>query len=325
MSNILLSELSKDQLIEKFEEYPIYAFPKIIANAIQKSAFYHHVPVAVAAQTYLAQMSFIAQKFINAPSDKKESGQPASLAVLTVFASGEGKDVCKDDAAKIAIEVDNTNMQNYNEEIIAWKIAHQKNKGERPISPQSIFVRATTQGVLKHMSISPSTSFIWSTGEGGYLFGGYSLQSDTKSDALSTLTDLVDRGSVTTNLGGDDSTLVMIKRFCLDIAVQDVVARPSLENEMCKKQGFFARFLFAAPESLPFKQITKDNRKLKSYNDNDNDINMYWSLCRELLDPINLAIDTAERQVIMKNDEADDIHIEYEIDTFHKSFYMDTY
>jgi hypothetical protein len=39
---------------------------------------------------------------------------------------------------------------------------------------------------------------------------------------------------------------------------------------------------------------------------------MYWSLCRELLDPINLAIDTAKRQVIMKNDEADDIHIEYE-------------
>ena len=61
---------------------------------------------------------------------------------------------------------------------------------------------------------------------------------------------------------------------------------------------------------MPFKQITKDNRKLKSYDDND--INMYWSLCRELLDPINLAIDTAKRQVIMKNDEADDIHIEYE-------------
>ncbi len=72
MSNILLSELSKDQLIEKIEEYPIYAFPKIVANAIQKSAYYHHVPVAVAAQTYLAQMSFIAQRFINAPSDKKK-------------------------------------------------------------------------------------------------------------------------------------------------------------------------------------------------------------------------------------------------------------
>ena len=310
MSNIPLSKLSNNQFIEKVEEYPFDVFPKIIARAIKKSAFYHHVPIAVAAQTYLAQMSFIAQRFINAPSDKKESGQPASLAVLTVFPSGEGKDVCKDDAAKIAIEVDNTNMQSYNEEITAWKIAHQKNKGERPISPQSIFVRATTQGVLKHMSISPSSSFIWSTGEGGYLFGGYSLQSDTKSDALSTLTDLVDRGTVTTNLGGDDSTLVMNKRFCLDIAVQDVVARPSLENEMCKKQGFFARFLFAAPESLPFKEITKNNRKLKSYDDND--INMYWSLCRELLDPINLAIDTAERQVIMKNDEADDIHIEYE-------------
>lgn len=77
-----------------------------------------------------------------------------------------------------------------------------------------------------------------------------------------------------------------------------------------QRTRFFVRFLFAAPESLPFKQITKDNRKLKSYDDND--INMYWSLCRELLDPINLAIDTAERQVIMKNDEADDIHIEYE-------------
>jgi hypothetical protein len=97
----------RTEALKKFEEYPSYAFPKIIAHAIQKSAFYHHVPVAVAAQTYLAQMSFIAQKFINAPSDKKESGQPASLAVLTVFASGEGKDVCKDDAAKIVKFLDN--------------------------------------------------------------------------------------------------------------------------------------------------------------------------------------------------------------------------
>ena len=90
MSNIPLSKLSNNQFIEKVEEYPIDVFPKIIARAIKKSAFYHHVPIAVAAQTYLAQMSFIAQRFINAPSDKKESGQPASLAVLTVFPSGEG-------------------------------------------------------------------------------------------------------------------------------------------------------------------------------------------------------------------------------------------
>ena len=160
MSNIPLSKLSNNQFIEKVEEYPIDVFPKIIARAIKKSAFYHHVPIAVAAQTYLAQMAYMAQSYINAPSDKKKDGQPCSLAILTIFPSGEGKDVCKDDAAKIIKEIDDVSLESFREEVDEWKSSTQKNKGARPHSPQSIFMRATTQGLLKHMSLSPSSSYI---------------------------------------------------------------------------------------------------------------------------------------------------------------------
>ena len=210
-------------LRETITEYPIQAFPVIVANAINKSAFYHQVPHSVAGQTYLAQMAYMAQPYINAPSDKKKEGQPCSLAILTVFPSGEGKDVCKDDAAKIIKEIDDASLESFRQEVDEWKSSTQKNKGARPHSPQSIFMRATTQGLLKHMSLSPSSSYIWSTGEGGYVFGGFSLQSDMKGDSLSTLTDLIDRGTVITNLGGEDSSYISNKRFCLDISVQDVV------------------------------------------------------------------------------------------------------
>ena len=182
-----------------------------------------------------------------------------------------------------------------------------KNKGTRPHSPQSIFMRATTQGLLKHMSLSPSSSYIWSTGEGGYLFAGYSLQqSDTKGDSLSTLTDLIDRGTVITNLGGEDSSYISNKRFCLDISVQDVVVKKVLNDEMFRNQGFMARFLFASPKPLAYKPRTYEEAKLKPYDDSD--LQIYWNLCKELLDKSS---SIKIRSILQKNEEANELHHEY--------------
>lgn len=296
----------QEVLRETITEYPIQAFPVIVANAINKSAFYHQVPHSVAGQTYLAQMAYMAQPYINAPSDKKKEGQPCSLAILTVFPSGEGKDVCKDDAAKIIKEIDDASLESFRQEVDEWKSSTQKNKGARPHSPQSIFMRATTQGLLKHMSLSPSSSYIWSTGEGGYVFGGFSLQSDMKGDSLSTLTDLIDRGTVITNLGGEDSSYISNKRFCLDISVQDVVVKKILNDEMFRNQGFMARFLFASPKPLAYKPRTYEETKLKPYDDYD--LQMYWDLCKALLDRSS---HLKTRSVISKNEDADRLHHEY--------------
>lgn len=293
-------------LSETITEYPTQAFPTIVANAINKSAFHHQVPPAVAGQTYLAQMAYLAQSYVNAPSDKKKGGQPCSLGILTIFPSGEGKDVCKDDAAKIIKEIDDASLESFRQEVDEWKSSTQKNKGARPHSPQSIFMRATTQGLLKHMSFSSSSSYIWSTGEGGYVFGGFSLQSDMKGDSLSTLTDLIDRGTVITNLGGEDSSYISNKRFCLDISVQDVVVKKILNDEMFKNQGFMARFLFASPKPLAYKPRTYEEAKLKPYDDPD--LQKYWKLCKVLLDKSS---QLKTRYVISKNEDADRLHHDY--------------
>ncbi|WP_445345110.1 DUF3987 domain-containing protein [Acinetobacter bohemicus] len=307
MTTKTLAASIHEVLSETITEYPIQAFPVIVANAINKSAFYHQVPHSVAGQTYLAQMAYMAQIYINAPSDKKKEGQPCSLAILTIFPSGEGKDVCKDDAAKIIKEIDDASLESFRQDIDAWKSNTQKNKGNRPHSPQSIFMRATTQGLLKHMSLSPSSSYIWSTGEGGYLFAGYSLQqSDTKGDSLSTLTDLIDRGTVITNLGGEDSSYISNKRFCLDISVQDVVVKKLLNDEMFRNQGFMARFLFASPKPLTYKPRTYEEAKLKPYDDSD--LQIYWNLCKDLLDKSS---SIKIRSILQKNEEANKLHHEY--------------
>ncbi|MEG0482240.1 MAG: DUF3987 domain-containing protein [Acinetobacter sp.] len=306
MTTDTLAASINEVLSETITGYPIQAFPMIVANAINKSAFYHQVPHAVVGQTYLAQMAYMAQSYINAPSDKKKEGQPCSLAILTIFPSGEGKDVCKDDAAKIIKEIDDASLESFRQEVDEWKSSTQKNKGTRPHSPQSIFMRATTQGLLKHMSLSPSSSYIWSTGEGGYVFGGFSLQSDMKGDSLSTLTDLIDRGTVITNLGGEDSSYLSNKRFCLDISVQDVVVKKVLNDEMFRNQGFMARFLFASPKPLAYKPRTYEETKLKPYDDHD--LQIYWDLCKDLLDRSS---HLKTRSVISKNEDADRLHHEF--------------
>ncbi len=296
------------------DDYPIHAFPAIVANAIKKSAFYHKVPLVVAGQTYLGELAYMAQSHINAPSDKSRKGQPCSLFTLTIFPSGEGKDNCINDACKISIEKNDRDMQLYEAEKEAWKAAKADEKGERPKAPLSIFKKLSTQGLVGMISKSSKNSFTWTTGEGGYLFGGYSMNSDTVGESLSVTNDLLDTGKANNVLKGlDDVEYVTNARFSLNIAVQDVVARPALHNKLLREQGFLARCLFAAPEPLKDVVITKEDRKLKPYDDRD--LKDYWELCDKLMTDVPKVLDspdTHSRKLILKDAAADDIHINYE-------------
>lgn len=296
------------------DDYPIHAFPAIVANAIKKSAFYHKVPLVVAGQTYLGELAYMAQSHIDAPSDKSKKGQPCSLFTLTIFPSGEGKDNCINDACKISIEKNDRDMQQYKAEKEAWKAAKADEKGERPKAPLSIFKKLSTQGLVAMINKSGKNSFTWTTGEGGYLFGGYSINSDTVGESLSVTNDLLDTGKANNVLKGlDDVEYVTNARFSLNIAVQDVVARPALHNKLLREQGFLARCLFAAPEPLKDVVITREDRKLKPYDDPD--LKAYWELCDKLITDVPKVLDSSDihgRKVILKDAAADDIHIHYE-------------
>lgn len=299
----------------KQDEYPIDAFPLIISKAIQKTAFYHNVPLAVAGQAYIGEMAYIAQSKVDAPSDKSEDGQPCSLFVLTIFPSGEGKDVCKNDAGKISRKIESENMRNYQADYENWRYLPNKEKKEPPKNPISIFKKATTQGILSAMARGERNSFIWSTGEGAYLFSGYSLKSDTVGESLSILNDLVDTGKSNNILkNADDSDYFDNKRFSIDISVQDIVAKSALHNDLLREQGFLARVLFAAPQPLPHKQVTIETRAIKPHDDED--LQNYWQFCEKILTTPYMCdrytVSNDGRIIVKKTAAAEKRHIDYE-------------
>lgn len=299
----------------KNDEYPIDAFPRIVSRAIEKTAFYNNVPLAVAGQAYMGEMAYISQSKFDAPSDKSEIGQPCSLFILTIFPSGEGKDVCKNDASKISRKIESERMRCYQREFERWKHTANRDKGDPPQNPLSIFKKATTQGILSIMAKGSSDSFIWSTGEGAYLFSGYSLKSDTVGESLSILNDLVDTGKANTILkNSDDNQYFDNKRFSLEISVQDVIASSALHNNLLKEQGFLARVLFAAPQPLPHKQITLADRGIKPHEDDN--LKDYWEFCEKVLSSTNSSKkksgSVTVRRMITKTELAEEIHIEYE-------------
>lgn len=296
-------------------EYPIHAFPDVIAKAIKKSAHFHNVPLAVAAQTYLGEQAYIAQRHIKAPSDKSEKGQPCSLFMLTIFPSGEGKDVCKSDASKISEAIESENMQRFYADYKSWSKKKSDERGDAPINPMSRFKKTTTQAIIRMMADGAGDSYIWATGEGGYLFSGYSLKSDTVGESISVLNDLVDTGKGNALLrNAEDSHFFENKYFSLDIAVQDVVARPALTNSLLREQGFLARVLFAAPTPLQHRQVTLEQQSIKPYDDED--LKAYWKFCEKMLTTPyfgnKLFVGDDGRVIITKCQDAERLHIQYQ-------------
>ena len=296
-------------------EYPIHAFPDVIAKAIKKSAHFHNVPLAVAAQTYLGEQAYIAQRHIKAPSDKSEKGQPCSLFMLTIFPSGEGKDVCKSDASKISEKIESENMQQFYADYKSWSKKKSDERGDAPINPMSRFKKTTTQAIIRMMADGAGNSYIWATGEGGYLFSGYSLKSDTVGESISVLNDLVDTGKGNALLrNAEDSHFFENKYFSLDIAVQDVVARPALTNSLLREQGFLARVLFAAPAPLQHREVTLEQQSIKPYDDED--LKAYWKFCEKMLTTPyfgnKLFVGDDGRVVITKCQDAERLHIQYQ-------------
>ena len=296
-------------------EYPIHAFPDVIAKAIKKSAHFHNVPLAVAAQTYLGEQAYIAQRHIKAPSDKSEKGQPCSLFMLTIFPSGEGKDVCKSDASKISEKIESENMNRFYADYKSWSKKKSDERGDAPVNPMSRFKKTTTQAIIRMMADGAGNSYIWATGEGGYLFSGYSLKSDTVGESISVLNDLVDTGKGNALLrDAEDSHFFLYKYFSLDIAVQDVVARPALTNSLLREQGFLARVLFAAPAPLQHREVTLEQQSIKPYDDED--LKAYWKFCEKMLTTPyfgnKLFVGDDGRVVITKCQDAERLHIQYQ-------------
>lgn len=295
--------------------YPIHAFPQIAQDAIKQAAHYNHVPLALAGQTALGLMVYIAQEHAQAPSDKTTKGQPCSFGIFSVFESGGGKDETRNLLAKSIADKEDNALQTYLDDKRAHRALSSKERSTTPppANPITLYKKGTTQGIVKAMSNSVMASFAWQTTEGAMVLGGYSLTSDTMGESLGVINNLIDAGTTTSILHGNDEPEIVIgKRFSVDLSIQEVMAKKSLHNEALRLQGFLARFLFAAPEPLPMRQVTKEMRRVKA--SEDAAIIAFNDLCERLKYPPNKehAPYSDERILFLKNSDADTLHIDFE-------------
>lgn len=295
--------------------YPIHAFPEIAQDAIKKAAHYNHVPLALAGQTALGLMVYVAQEHAQAPSDKTTKGQPCSLGTLSVFESGGGKDETRNLLANSIADRERKDKADYLADKRDYQALPPKEKKDTPppINPVTLYTKGTTQGIVKAMSRSIRTSFAWQTTEGAMVLGGYSLTSDTMGESLGVINTLMDQGESSSTLqGNDEPEIVINKRFSVDVSIQDVMAKKALNNEVLRHQGFLARFLFAAPEPLARRKVTKEMRCIIA--SEDSAIIAFNELSERLKYPPHTEIDylSGGSTQFLKDDEADALHIEFE-------------
>ena len=299
----------------KTTAYPIHAFPPIARDAIKQAADYNHVPLALAGQTAMGLMVYIAQEHAQAPSDKTTKGQPCSFGVFSVFESGGGKDETRNLLARSIADREKKDKVKYLADRDAYNSLPVKERREepKPINPITLYTKGTTQGIVKAMSHSVFSSFAWQTTEGAMILGGYSLTSDTMGESLGVINHLIDRGETSSILHGDDEPEIVIdKRFSVDLSIQDVMAKKALNNEALRHQGFLARFLFAAPEPLPIRKVTKEMRRIIA--SEDSAIIAFNELSERLKYPPHTEINPFSdgRTQFLKDDEADALHINFE-------------
>ena len=299
----------------KATAYPIHAFPPIARDAIKQAADYNHVPLALAGQTAMGLMVDIAQEHAQAPSDKTTKGQPCSFGVFSVFESGGGKDETRNLLARSIADREKKDKVKYLADRDAYNSLPVKERREepKPINPITLYTKGTTQGIVKAMSHSVFSSFAWQTTEGAMILGGYSLTSDTMGESLGVINHLIDRGETSSILHGDDEPEIVIdKRFSVDLSIQDVMAKKALNNEALRHQGFLARFLFAAPEPLPIRKVTKEMRRIIA--SEDSAIIAFNELSERLKYPPHTEINPFSdgRTQFLKDDEADALHINFE-------------
>ena len=295
--------------------YPIHAFPPIARDAIKQAAYYNHVPLALAGQTALGLMVYIAQEHAQAPSDKTSKGQPCSFGIFSVFESGGGKDETRNLLARSIADREKRDKAKYlaDREYYYSLPAKERKEEPKPVNPITLYTKGTTQGIAKAMSRSVFSSFAWQTTEGAMILGGYSLTSDTMGESLGVINHLIDRGETSSILHGDDEPEIVIdKRFSVDLSIQDVMAKKALNNEALRLQGFLARFLFAAPEPLPIRKVTKEMRRIIA--SEDSAIIAFNELSERLKYPPHTEINpfSEGRTQFLKDDEADALHIDFE-------------
>ena len=307
--------------------YPIQALPPLLQGAATAIAEYVQAPIAMTAQCVIGAISHIAQAHVNAPHQFKVHGEPCSLFLLTEGQSGSRKSTSKNLADKAITEYERKAYDQYKDDVQQWKTLQAGlPKADReaflaenppPNDPSSLFSDGTLEavaglyidGVLKSASISSD--------EAAQFFGGHTMKSDTRTQALGSFTKLFDDGSIQrtrskSNLNGSGRADDV--RLTFNLQGQHEVLSDALRDDVLREQGFLPRFILSAPENLAGTRLHDAEFRQKNAN-LDHRLIAYWERCKTLLDPCPMPLvdgqQQQDRRVIQLSSQADMIDLAF--------------
>lgn len=307
--------------------YPIHAVPPLARGAIQAIAEHVQAPIAMTAQCVIGAMSHIAQAHVNAPDPFKEQGEPCGLFLLTEGQSGSRKTTSRNLADRAIIEHERKQYEQYRQELEQWKCllagCDKKDKAAflvdnpPPHDPLTRYSDITLEslaglfvdGVIKNASISSD--------EAAQFFGGHSMKSDTRNQALGGYAKLFDDGSVErtrskSNLNGSGRAYDV--RLTFNLQGQHEVLADALKDPVLRGQGFLPRFILTIPENLAGTRLQDSSHQANDAN-LDHRLIAFWNRCTYLLDECPLPMvenqATSERRVIPIDKEAESLELEF--------------
>jgi hypothetical protein len=289
--------------IPSAQEFPIEALGPILAPAAKAIAQLVQVPLALAGNSVLAATALAAQPHANVQT--LGGARPVSLYVLTIAESGERKTTADTIAiAPIrervsALQVSYANaLRDYDAQAEAHKMRVKAAKGKAadpdalaqslrelreappPRKPWMIVSEPTAEGLLLSLKDGQFSQGLFSD-EGGSMIGGHALSDEAELRTIAMLSRTWD-GSPLDRVRAKDREHVTLygRRLSMHLMAQPQVALRLLGKPLYRSQGFLARFLIAAPDSLIG---TRQHSGHALEAQDDPRIRQYWRLLADLL------------------------------------------
>ncbi len=274
--------------------YSLDALPYVMRGAVEAIVEHAMVPAAIAGQCVIGAATHLAQTRVNAwhPIGKPE-GALCSLFMLSLFDSGEGKSSARELAFKTIDEAEKEARARHRQACAENETMAAGLKGKAreeflaahplPPDPKTQYSDATFEPLVGDF-IRGKAAASWDTDEGGQMLGGHSLKADTKVATLGGLTTAFSSGKFerTRSRGNlEGSGVAYNRRLSIHLMAQPVAVASALSDPLLVGQGFLARFLLAAPDSLAGTCfITIESLQRKAYADPR--LQAYWSRCKEI-------------------------------------------
>ena len=286
--------------------YPIDALGPILAPAARAIAEIVQVPEALAANSVLAATALCAQPL----ADVQTLGgpRPLSLFVLTIAQSGDRKTAADAVALGPVREHGRRALLAYQVAQGEWDRAHEGAKLKRstakkkaakagaadeyaaelreiaeeppPRKPWILCGDPTTEGLMRSLAEGQYSQGVFSD-EGGQFIGGHSMSEENELRCIAMLSrawqgSALDRVRATDN----EHTILYGRRLAMHLMAQTDVAARMLGKALYRSQGFLARWLIAAPDSLAGTRMHDPSLPAP---EDDQRIRRYWSALGALL------------------------------------------